>query len=156
MLFFGHIAIAVAAAEATGSERAAAVAGNLYPDVVDKSLRLLKLTPRGRWMAHGLPLLTATLAVSHLALPRPRWRAFVLGYFSHLAADHYDGGRLPWFAPFHAPPMGRRDSKLRWLVVTSTPAVRAPAPPGPPLLPGPMRPVAGAATPGADAAWPAI
>ena len=121
MLFFGHIAIAVAVADTTHTDVASAVAGNLYPDIIDKSLRMAGLSPRGRWAAHGLPLLVSSLVAARALTPDPVWRGFAAGYLAHLAGDHYDGGRLPWLAPFQQPPPRRRTSKLRWMISTSLP-----------------------------------
>lgn len=105
MLFFGHIAIAVAAARRTDGDEAAAIAGNLLPDVVDKTGALLGLTP-GRWLAHGLPLFTLSLLLARRWLDERKWRGFALGYTLHLVADLWAGGRVPWFAPLE--PMPRR------------------------------------------------
>ena len=111
MLFFGHIAASLALADATDSDRAAAVAGNLLPDVFDKTASWgLKLTPASRWLAHGLPSMALVAAVSFFALDRRRWRGFVLGYAGHLVCDLWAGGRVPWFAPFERQ---RRPGKLR-------------------------------------------
>jgi hypothetical protein len=111
MLFLGHIAASLLVADATGSDRTAAVAGNLVPDVIDKTAsRLLKLTPASRWLAHGLPSFALFAALSFLALDRRRWRGFVLGYAGHLVCDLWAGGRVPWFAPFERQ---RRPDKLR-------------------------------------------
>jgi membrane-bound metal-dependent hydrolase YbcI (DUF457 family) len=100
MLFFGHIAVSVALADATDSDPAAAVAGNLLPDVVDKSLRFVARLTASRWLAHGLPSLTIACALTRPLLPERTWRGFALGYASHLAADLWAGGKVPWLAPF--------------------------------------------------------
>ncbi len=101
MLFFGHLAISIALADATDSDPAAAVAGNLLPDVMDKSAGwVLKLTP-SRWLAHGLPFFGVCCLLARRFLPGRVWRGFALGYGSHLVADHWAGGRLPLLAPFH-------------------------------------------------------
>ena len=124
MLFFGHIAISLAVADACDADPLAAVAGNLLPDVADKTgAWVLKVTPAGRWLAHGLPFFTLANLVARKALPRRSARGFILGYASHFVADHYAGGRLPWLAPF-ARPSGRRTKRtLRWWLVYLTPEV---------------------------------
>ncbi len=99
MLFFGHIATTIVLADATGADRTAAIAGNLVPDVVDKSGRLLRLFPAGRWLAHGLPaLVVCSTAVACLSNPR-KGLSFALGYSGHLLCDLYLGGRVPWLIP---------------------------------------------------------
>ena len=98
-------------ADATESDRAAAVAGNLVPDVMDKTLGwVLKLTP-SRWLFHGLPLFALIAAGSRLFLSGPRWRGFVLGYAGHLVCDLWAGGRVPWMAPFGRKPVKRGGKK---------------------------------------------
>lgn len=116
MLFFGHIAIAVALADATQSDVEAAVAGNLLPDVTDKfGGWVIRAMPSARWLAHGLPFFSLACFAARQTMPDASFRGFVLGYASHLVADHWAGGRLPWLAPFgKAPREGKRD--LNWLL----------------------------------------
>ena len=112
MLFLGHIAISLAVADATGSDRAAAVAGNLLPDVVDKTGGwLLKVMPSARWLAHGLPFFSLMCGLALAVLDRRRARGFMLGYAGHLIADLWGGGKVPWFAPFEKP---NRQPKPEW------------------------------------------
>lgn len=125
MLFFGHIAIAIAAADIARVDTGAAVAGNLLPDVADKTGAWLRIMPSGRWLAHGLPFVTLTCVAARAFLPERLWRGFVLGYGSHLVADHWAGGRLPWLAPF-----GRRPQRARapwsepgWLAANLLPEI---------------------------------
>ena len=101
MLFFGHIAASLLIADATGADPGAAVAGNLVPDVTDKTLNwVLRLTPSSRWLAHGLPFF-ALMSLAALALLEPRRaRGFIVGYAGHLLCDLWAGGRVPWLAPF--------------------------------------------------------
>ena len=123
MLFFGHIAVSVALADATDADPYAAVAGNLFPDVTDKTLGLLRITP-SRWLAHGLPCLVALCALSLRLMPERSWRGFVLGYASHLVGDLWAGGRVPWLAPFaRRPRRCRKTRRLRWLVLNLIPEV---------------------------------
>ena len=104
MLFFGHIATSLLIADATDSDRAAAVAGNLLPDVTDKTLGyVLKLTP-SRWLAHGLPGYLLVNLAAFVLLDRRRWRGFALGYAGHLVCDLWAGGEVPWRAPFQQHP----------------------------------------------------
>ena len=112
MLFFGHIAVSLLIADATKTDRAAAVAGNLLPDVTDKTgAWVLRAMPSSRWLAHGLPCYTAVVAATRLVLPERQWRAFALGYAGHLVCDLYAGGKVPWFAPFETPPPRKRRKK---------------------------------------------
>jgi hypothetical protein len=114
VIFLGHLAAAVAAAELTGSDRSAAIAGTLLPDVIDKTGGwVLQVMPASRWLAHGLPFFTVVAALTLPTLPSRTWRGFVLGHASHLATDLYAGGRVPWFAPFESPPP-RRNGRLNF------------------------------------------
>jgi hypothetical protein len=113
VLFFGHIAASLLVADVTGSDRATTVAGNLVPDVIDKTLSwVLKLTPSGRWLAHGLPFFSLASAFALVVVDRRRARGFALGYAGHLVCDLWGGGRVPWLAPFETPQRRRRSS--RW------------------------------------------
>jgi hypothetical protein len=110
MLFLGHIAVSLLVADATGSDRAAAVAGNLVPDVVDKAgAWVLRVLPGPRHIGHGLPFALATIMAARGTLKGERWRGFALGYATHLLTDLYAGGRVPWLAPFRPAPPRRRD-----------------------------------------------
>jgi hypothetical protein len=128
MLFFGHIAASLLVADATGSDRAAAVAGNLLPDVLDKTgAWVLRLTPSARWLAHGLPCFAVVSLIAGLFLEPRRWRGFVLGYAGHLACDLWAGGRVPWLAPFRSLPRKRSRRSRRALALYLLPeAVGAP------------------------------
>jgi hypothetical protein len=118
MLFFGHIAASLLIADATGADRTAAVAGNLLPDVVDKTAAwVLRLTPSARWLAHGLPCFVVVSAVAGLFLEPRRWRGFVLGYAGHLVCDLWAGGRVPWLAPFRRIRSRRRRRSKRKLAL---------------------------------------
>ena len=116
VLFLGHIAASILVADATDSDRTAAIAGNLIPDVTDKSLGwVFKVTP-SRWIFHGLPALAVFAATSRLFLKGPQWRGFVLGYAGHLVCDLWAGSKVPWLAPWGPkPPMKKqKKSKAKW------------------------------------------
>ena len=117
MLFLGHIAASLLIADATDSDRAAAVAGNLLPDLVDKTGGwVLRLMP-SRWLAHGLPCFALVCLAAGLFLDRRRWRGFALGYAGHLVCDLWAGSRVPWLAPFEEQPSKKEKwSKPRFLV----------------------------------------
>jgi membrane-bound metal-dependent hydrolase YbcI (DUF457 family) len=124
MLFFGHIAVSVALADATDSDAVAAVAGNLLPDVVDKSLRFAARITASRWLAHGLPSLALASALARPLLPERAWRGFAIGYASHLAADLWAGGSVPWLAPFVGDGRPRFDPyKTDWFVKNLGPEI---------------------------------
>lgn len=113
MLFLGHVAISLALADATDSDRAATVAGNLLPDVVDKTLGwVLHVTPSGRALAHGLPFLSLTVVVARALLSTRSWRGVAVGYLGHLIADLYGGGQVTWLAPFRPHPPRKREPFL--------------------------------------------
>jgi membrane-bound metal-dependent hydrolase YbcI (DUF457 family) len=125
MLFFGHIATSLLVADATDSDRAAAVAGNLLPDVTDKTLGwVLRLTP-SRWLAHGLPAYFLVNVIAFAVLDRRRWRGFALGYAGHLLCDLWAGGKVPWLAPFQKQPdrKKKRSKGFRYFVVYMIPEV---------------------------------
>jgi hypothetical protein len=115
VLFLGHIAISLILADATNSDRKATVAGNLMPDVVDKSLRLVHIAPSTRWIAHGLPFALLVCLLMGRKLEPRAWRGFVLGYAGHLIADLYAGNGVPWLAPFNGP--YKESPGVSWLVV---------------------------------------
>jgi hypothetical protein len=119
MIFLGHIAVSMALADLTKSDRKAAIAGNLLPDVTDKTGGwLLKLMPSGRWLAHGLPFFAAVCLAARLVLDERRWRGFVLGYAGHLVGDLYGGGKVPWLAPFETPrPPDSAEKRLRGMIM---------------------------------------
>jgi hypothetical protein len=127
MLFFGHIATTLLVADATDSDRATAVAGNLLPDITDKTLGyVLKLTP-SRWLAHGLPGYLLVNLAAYVLLDRRRWRGFALGYAGHLVCDLWAGSEVPWKAPFQKHPERKeRAGKLGWLVYMLPEAIGLP------------------------------
>jgi hypothetical protein len=101
MLFLGHVATGVAIADATDSDHAAAIAGTMLPDVIDKTGSwVFHVFPKGRYIAHGLPFFAAVSAAVFATQERRKARGFVLGYLGHLMCDLWGGGRVPWFAPF--------------------------------------------------------
>jgi hypothetical protein len=113
MLFLGHIAASLLIADATRSDRAAAVSGNLLPDVFDKTGSwIFRLMP-ARWLAHGLPFYLAVVLSSRGLVSGAAWRGFALGYAGHLVCDLWAGGRVPWFAPFE-PQRKRRKGFRSW------------------------------------------
>ena len=117
VLFLGHIAASLLIADATESDRAAAVAGNLVPDVADKTGSwILHLWPSSRWLFHGLPVFGLMALGSRFVLDDDkRWRGFVLGYAGHLICDLWNGDKVPWLAPFQPPPPKRtKRSKLKF------------------------------------------
>jgi membrane-bound metal-dependent hydrolase YbcI (DUF457 family) len=118
VLFLGHIAASILIADSTGADRHAAVAGNLVPDVTDKTLGwVFKLTP-SRWLFHGLPVFALLAAASRLVLKGPQWRGFVLGYAGHLICDLWAGSKVPWFAPWGPKPPMKRSKKSpgKWVL----------------------------------------
>lgn len=113
MLFFGHIAISLLLADATKTDRTAAVAGNLTPDVLDKASWALHLAPSGRFIAHGLPFFGLASAVALAVLEPRKGRAYAMAYAGHLLCDLWAGGRVPWLAPFVKSSRRKRDKKRR-------------------------------------------
>ena len=117
MLFFGHVAASIAIAEASDSDPVSAVAGSLVPDVTDKALGVLHLTPT-RWLAHGIVGCAIACTGARFLLDDRRWRGFVFGYAGHLICDLWAGSKVPWLAPFgKKPPKEKRiKGKLHFLV----------------------------------------
>ena len=112
MILLGHFAAAIVTADLTHSDRRAAIAGTLLPDVIDKTGGwVVKVMPAGRWLAHGLPFFATAAAATFPVFDTPSWRGFVAGYASHLVTDLYAGSTVPWFAPFEKPPP-RRNGRL--------------------------------------------
>ena len=71
----------------------------LFPDLIDKPLKLLHLVPGGRSYAHGLP--AVALVVILLLFAKRDWAySWLLGHLSHLLADYPLSGYVPWFFPF--------------------------------------------------------
>jgi hypothetical protein len=117
MLFLGHIAVTLLLADATRTDRAAAIAGNLTPDLIDKTGSIvLHRTPR-RWFAHGLPFYFLAVLLLRPFVDQRRWRAYALGYAGHLLCDLWAGGRVPWFAPFEPKRYRRRKRSPGHLVL---------------------------------------
>lgn len=100
MLPTGHISVSYILSRFAGVDLRIAVVATLFPDVLDKSLKLvLQVMPTGRSFGHGLPMvLVATLLV---AIWKGRHAAYswFMGHFSHLLADWPLTGYVPWFYP---------------------------------------------------------
>jgi hypothetical protein len=117
VLFLGHIAASLLLADATDSDRAATVAGNLLPDVVDKTGSwVLRAMPSGRWLAHGLPFYASVCLASRFFLEGRARRGFMLGYAGHLVCDLWGAGKVPWLAPFERPHPSRPFEEYDWRV----------------------------------------
>ena len=114
MLFFGHIAISLLLADATDSDRTAAVAGNLTPDVLDKTAAwVLRVMPSGRFLAHGLPFFTVASLVAMRVMEPRKARGYILAYAGHLVCDLWAGSKVPWLAPFTKTSRKKREKKPR-------------------------------------------
>lgn len=112
MLFFGHIAISMLLADATDSDRTAAIAGNLTPDVLDKTgAWVLHVMPSGRFLAHGLPFFTVASLVAMRTMEPRKARGYILAYAGHLVCDLWAGGQVPWLSPFTASSRRKREKK---------------------------------------------
>jgi membrane-bound metal-dependent hydrolase YbcI (DUF457 family) len=124
VLFFGHIAVSLALADATDSDAGAAVAGNLLPDVADKTLGLVLGWTPSRWLAHGMPCAALACVVARRWMAPRAWRGFTLGYTSHLLGDLWAGGEVPWLAPFLGDSRRRRSRYDRaWFLANLGPEV---------------------------------
>ncbi len=79
----------------------ASVLGALVPDAIDKTLAwVLQVAPAARHIAHT-PLAAALLTTGASAvLGRRKGAAFGAAYLTHLIADLWEGGHVPWLMPF--------------------------------------------------------
>ncbi|MBM3187842.1 MAG: metal-dependent hydrolase [Chloroflexi bacterium] len=92
MIFLGHIASALMASRLPGVDRRMALAGALFPDLLDKSLHwVLGATPSDRLWGHTLwSVLGSTVAVGALCRAvgrRNGTRSWLWGYAVHLLGD---------------------------------------------------------------------
>ena len=119
MILPGHVITAKLASRLAGGDEKVAIAGSLFPDVVDKALNLLRLSPSGRLPAHSVTVgLASTALVWLLGLgqcPGRHWgRAWAAGYLLHLLADVEAG--LPWLLyPVRYERMERVSVPMDWL-----------------------------------------
>jgi hypothetical protein len=97
-MLFGHLAISILQHRYLKTDLAPAIAGGIFPDVVDKTLcQVLHLTPSGRMFGHTLVGLAASTAVVGLLRGRRVARSWALGYLGHLVGDM--GDFVPWLYP---------------------------------------------------------
>jgi hypothetical protein len=97
-MVFGHLAISVLQHCYLKADLAPAIAGGIFPDVMDKTLcQVLHLTPSGRMFGHTLVGLAASTAVVGLLRGRRVARSWALGYLGHLLGDM--GDFVPWLYP---------------------------------------------------------
>ena len=117
MLPTGHITISYLLSRWAKVDLKIAVAASLFPDVVDKPLKIVfHLTEAGRTYAHGLPLLLIVAATFALL---QGWRAgysWGMGHLFHLFADYPLTGYVPWFFPLvdYAAPSGGPPILVTW------------------------------------------
>jgi hypothetical protein len=110
-MLLGHLAIPIILSHYTPVHPAPLVAGSLFPDVMDKSLKIVGLAPNSRTISHtalGLGLSTAAIYLAEGGTAAASWGA---GYLSHLLSD--SRGFVPWWYPF----MGytfRRSQRTFW------------------------------------------
>lgn len=98
-MIFGHLAVSTLVHHYLGADLKTAMAGGLFPDVVDKTLcQVLRVTPSGRMYAHTLLSVVLSTSLVSWIWGRQKARAWALGYLGHLAAD--GGGWLPLLYPF--------------------------------------------------------
>ena len=77
-----------------------AVAATLFPDVLDKSLKLVfQVMPTGRTFGHGLPLVLVATVVVGLWKGRHGAYSWFMGHLGHLLADWPLTGYVPWLYP---------------------------------------------------------
>lgn len=71
---------------------------SIFPDVVDKTLKELKLRRNGRTFSHALVGLGFSTILIWLLWGKAAARSWALGYLLHLLGDL--GGTVPWLYPF--------------------------------------------------------
>ncbi len=98
-MLFGHVAVSILQHRYLKVDLKPAVAAEIFPDVVDKTLcQVLHLTPSGRMFGHTLAGLTFSTAVVGLIWGRRAAWSWGMGYLGHLLGDV--GGSVPWLYPF--------------------------------------------------------
>lgn len=100
MLPTGHVAVSYILSRVAKADLKIAVIASLFPDLLDKSLKLVfHLVPGGRSLGHGLP------AVVVISLVMTAWKGRRAGYswgiahLFHLFADYPFTEYVPWFYP---------------------------------------------------------
>jgi hypothetical protein len=97
-MLFGHLAVSVLQHRYLKVELAPAVAGGMFPDVLDKTLcQVLHWTPSGRMWGHTLVGLVASTAVVGLFGGRRVAWGWACGYLGHLLGDI--DALVPWLHP---------------------------------------------------------
>ena len=100
MLPTGHISVSYLLFRFARVDLRIAVAATLFPDVLDKSLKLiLQVTPAGRTFGHGLPLVLAATALVAFWKGGHAGYSWFMGHFCHLLADWPLTSYVPWFYP---------------------------------------------------------
>ena len=128
MILPGHVIAAKLTSRLAGADEKIAIAGSLFPDVVDKALNILRLSPSGRIPAHSIPIgLASTALVWILGLEQHsgrHWgRAWAIGYSLHLLADVEAG--LPWLLyPVRYERIERLSVPMDWLFGGEEPTPR--------------------------------
>jgi hypothetical protein len=98
-MLFGHLAISILEHRYLKVDLAPAIAGGVFPDVLDKTLcQVLRLTPSGRMFGHTLLALGVSTVVVGVMRGRRTGRSWAMGYLAHLMADA--SGFVPWLYPF--------------------------------------------------------
>ena len=98
-MLLGHIAVSLLLHRYLDADLTPAMAGGMFPDLVDKTLcQVLHLTQSGRMYAHTLLGLGLSTAIVGAVWGGREARSWGLGYGGHLLADV--GGPVPWLYPF--------------------------------------------------------
>ena len=100
MFVTGHIATAYLCNRLSGLHLGMLVGAALFPDLVDKPLKLAGLFDTGRHVAHNLIALSLTTLLMGKLGNWSLGRAWCAGYALHLAGDLPFSRSLPWLYPF--------------------------------------------------------
>ena len=98
-MLLGHFAVPIIIKQHLPQEKLPALAiASIFPDMVDKTLKQLKVRPNGRTFSHSLLGLGISSLLVTLIWGKAAGRSWTIGYLLHLLGDL--GGTVPWLYPF--------------------------------------------------------
>ena len=101
MLPTGHIAVSYLLHRYAGVDLRIVVLAALFPDILDKPLKLVfHLVEGGRSWGHGLPLLLLLSLGIWMWWGKRAGYSWCMGHLFHLLADYPLSWNVPWFFPF--------------------------------------------------------
>ncbi|MDJ0752680.1 MAG: metal-dependent hydrolase [Ardenticatenaceae bacterium] len=98
-MIIGHLAAAVIIKHfSPGEKNPALLAGSIFPDVGDKTIKAVRGLKEGRSFFHSLFGSAITLTTAFLLLSSKNYRSFLIGYIGHILVDAQHD--VPWLYPF--------------------------------------------------------